>query len=181
MIQVVCKYKKKSKWPKLLFACFGGFVIERLGFCILSFRQTHPLRGQKCKCWEVVSLWTSLFLKYISKVRMKLKQLVVNSHKGTFIWLRFHQQNLFKCYPQTFVSGPQRTGWNLQNHVFTSQCKWGIASKPFLYYCACKKTTEKGREMITDIQYLHFTMAFKHVTVMQINTLHLGFTNGINI
>lgn len=35
--------------------------------------------------------------------------------------------------------------------------------------------------MITDIQYLHFTMAFKHVTGMQINTVHLGFTNGINI
>lgn len=35
--------------------------------------------------------------------------------------------------------------------------------------------------MITDIQYLHITGVFKHVTVMQINTLHLGFTNGINI
>lgn len=35
--------------------------------------------------------------------------------------------------------------------------------------------------MITDLQYLHFTMAFKHVTHKQINTIRLGFTNGKNI
>lgn len=57
--------------------------------------------------------------------------------------------------------------------------KWGTDSKQFLYYCTCQKW--KGREMITDIHYLHFTMTCRHVIVMQINTLHLWFTHDINI
>lgn len=45
--------------------------------------------------------------------------------------------------------------------------------KAVLILLHLSKTPKKGREMVTDVQYLHFTMAFEHGTTMQINTLHL--------